>query len=151
MIKFKVNIIIGSRTETVAEALIKPSNFPCWETDLKRYVVVKGVPGEIGCVALLFFSKKGSSYMMEEELVHCNPGRSYVSILTGTTLEARVETILIPSGEETLMTFIWSGRGKTLLLKLLLPFMRGRMIRQTEVELDKFRKLVEAKGSDFNC
>lgn len=151
MIKFKVNIIISSRSETVAEALIKPSNFPCWETDLKRYVVVKGVPGETGCVALLFFSKKGSSYMMEEELVHCNPGRSYVSILTGTTLEARVETILIPSGEETLMTLIWAGRGKTFLLKLLLPFMRGRMIRQTEVELDKFRKLVEAKGSDFNC
>ncbi len=151
MIKFKVNVIISCRSEIVAEALIKPSNFPCWETDLKKYIVVKGVPGEAGCVALLFFSKKGSSYMMEEELVHCNPGRSYVSILTGTALEARVETILIPSGEETLMTLIWSGKGKTLLLKLLLPFMRSRMIRQTEIELDKFRKLVEAKGSDFNC
>jgi hypothetical protein len=151
MIKFKVNVIISCRSEIVAEALIKPSNFPCWETDLKKYIVVKGVPGEIGCVALLFFSKKGNSYMMEEELVHCNPGRSYVSILTGTTLEARVETILIPSGEETLMTLIWSGTGKTPLLKLLLPFMRSRMIRQTELELDKFRKLAETKGSDFNC
>ena len=55
-----------------------------------------------------FFSNNRNSYMMEEELVHCNPGRNYVSILKGTTLEARVETILIPSGEETLMTLIWS-------------------------------------------
>jgi len=151
MVKFKVNIIITSRVEVVAEALIRPENYPCWETDLKKYVVVKGVPGEIGCVALLFFVKNGSSYMMEEELVHCNPGRSYVSILTGASLDARVETILIPSGDDTMMTLIWSGEGKTLLLKLLLPFMRGRMIRRTEAELDRFRKLVETKGSDFSC
>jgi len=151
MVKFKVNIIISRRIEVVAEALINPVNFTYWETDLKRYVVVKGVPGVTGCTALLFFSNNRNSYMMEEELVHCNPGRNYVSILKGTTLEARVETMLIPSGEETLMTLIWSGKGKTFPVRLILPFMRGRMIRQAEAELDKFRKLVETKGVDFSC
>lgn len=150
MIKFKVNTIINCSPEIVAEALTRPDNFTYWETDLKKYAVVKGVPGEKGCVALLFFSKNGRSYMMEEELVHSSPGRSYASILTGTAIEARIDTILIPSGDDTLMTLIWSGEGRTFLLKLLLPFMRGRMIRQTERELNTFKKLIETVGSDFS-
>jgi hypothetical protein len=87
--------------------------------------------------------------MMEEELVYCSPGKTYVSLITGTTLESRVETILVHAGDKTEMTLIWSGEGRTLLAKILLPFMRGRMIRQTERELDTFKKLVETKGADF--
>jgi hypothetical protein len=48
------------------------------------------------------------------------------------------------------MTLIWSGKGN-FPVRLILPFMRGRMIRQAEAELDKFRKLVETKGGDFSC
>lgn len=150
MTKFKVSIIINRSPDVVNEALLKPSNLPYWEAYLQRFVMVKGEPGEKGSVALLFFSRKGNSYMMEEELICSEPGKRYVSQLTGTTLSAIVETVLVPAGDGTEMTLNWSGRGKTFLLKLLIPLMKRKLMSHTEKELETFKGLVETRGSDFS-
>jgi hypothetical protein len=44
----------------------------------------------------------------------------------------------------------WSGKGKLLLLKLLFPFMRKKLITQAKAELERFKELVEIYGVDFS-
>jgi len=48
------------------------------------------------------------------------------------------------------MDFTWSGKGKSLLLKLLLPLMSRRIMQETQTELEKFKELVETYGVDFS-
>lgn len=151
MINFTVSITIKAPVETIAGALANPDNFPFWQKYLERFEVIRGMPGrtEAGSIGLLHYSDKGKSYTMEDRLLYCEPGKKYVSQVTSDFIEARVETTLATCGNKTEMILTWSGKGRILILKLLLPFLRGRMIRQSQTELETFRQLVETRGSDF--
>lgn len=150
MTTFEINIIINQPIEIVNKALMIPTNFPFWQTDLDRFEVVKGKPGEIGSVGLLHYTQKGRTYILEDKLMNCDPGKKYVSHVTGEAIFAKVETNLNALGNKTEMILKWSGKGKLFILKLLLPFFRRKMIKQTRKELELFKKLVETCGADFN-
>ena len=69
---------------------------------------------------------------MEDKLLYCEPGEKYISQVTGDVITAQVETTLHSLGNETEMKVIWTGKGKILFLKLLLPLLRGKMIKQSK-------------------
>lgn len=147
--KFKVSTIIEKPVDVVVGALMNPDNLPYWTTDLVRFEVVSGKAGEAGAVGRLHYMQNGRSYIMEDKMIYCEPGKKYVSRVSGDVIEAQVETLLNAIGGKTEMTVTWSGKGKILLLKLFMPLLKGTMIRQSQMELDKFKRLVESKGSDF--
>ncbi len=147
---FQVSIIINKPVSIVSKALMNPDNFPYWQTDLEKFEVIKKAPGEVGSIARLHYLQKGRSYIMEDELIYCEPKRKYVSQVTGEALSAQVETTLRPIDNKTEMNLKWLGKGKVFILKLLLPFLRRRMIKQSKEELKIFKKLVETRGTDFN-
>jgi len=148
--RFKVSIVINQPIDVVVKALMNSENFPYWMTDLEKFEVINGKPGEVGSTGRLHYSQKGRSYVMEDKLIYSEPGGKYVSRVTGDTLVAQVETLLHASGNVTEMNIIWSGKGKIFILKLLLPLLRGKMIRQSKAELETFKILVETKGSNFS-
>jgi hypothetical protein len=150
MTKFKISTTINKPADIVAKALDAPENFPYWQTNLERFEIIEGGPNEVGSLARLHYSQKGRSYIMEDTLIYCEPGKKYVSRVTGDALTAEVVTTLRPIGNETQMSLEWSGRGKMFLLRLLLPFLRGRMAKQGKQELETFRQLVETRGFDFS-
>ncbi|MFH1049365.1 MAG: hypothetical protein V1779_00380 [bacterium] len=149
MTTFKVNTIINQPSEIVVQALMNPDNFPFWTTDLEKFEVISGKPGEVGSIGILHYSQKGRPYTMEDKLIYCIPGKKYISEVNGDVIFAHVETTLLSSGNTTEMSIVWSGKGKPLFLKLLLPFVRKKMIKQSKSELEKFKNLVETKGVDF--
>ena len=148
--KFKVSTTIEKPVGIVVGALMNPDNFPYWTTDLVRFEVVSGKAGEAGSVGRLHYMQNGRSYIMEDRMIYCEPEKKYVSQVSGDVIEAKVETLLNPIGDKTEMTVTWEGKGKILFLKLFLPLMKGTMIRQSRMELEKFKKLVEEKGSNFS-
>ena len=150
MTRFSVHIFIHQPVGVVCDALMNPDNFPFWTTDLERFEVINGEPGEVGAVGLLHYSQRGQSYVMRDTLIACEPGKRYISRVSGDAITALVETTLNPKNNGTEMTITWSGKGEILLLKLLLPLLRGRMIRQAEAELQTFKTLVETKGTRFS-
>ncbi len=150
MTEFEVSIVINKPIEIVVDALMNPDNFVHWQTDLVKFEVIERKPGEVGSIAHLHYSQKGRSYIMEDKMIYCEPGKKYVSEVSGDVITAKVETTLQPMGEKTKINLQWSGKGKIFLLKLLLPLIKGKMIRQSEKELETFKHLVETRGSDFS-
>ena len=146
---FSVGVWIDRPVEVVVAALMDPDNHPYWTTDLRKFEVIEGRPGEIGSIGRLHYSQKGRSYVLEDRLISSEPGKKYVSQVTGDAIAAIVETLLDPSGSGTRMSVTWSGRGKSFALKVLLPFLRGKMVRQSQAELAKFKELVEIRGARF--
>lgn len=133
----------------MVKAFGNPENHTYWTTDLERFESVKGGPEEVGSVALLHYVQKGRKYTMEDKLIYCDPGEKYVSQVTGDTIVAEVETSLSPLDSKTEVCLKWSGRGKTCLLKVLLPLLRSKVKALAKRDLEKFRVLVEARGSNF--
>jgi len=150
MVYFQTSITINRPVDIVIQALMNPDNFPFWQTDLDRFEVINRKPGDVGSVGILHYSRKGNLYKMEDKLIYCEPGRKYISQITGNALTARVETILHTDDNKTEMVLKWSGKGEILLLKILLPFMKQKMIRRSTEELERFKLLVETKGSNFS-
>lgn len=74
----------------------------------------------------------------------------YVSQVLGEALIVHVETTFQSLKNGTKMDFTWSGKGKSLLLKLLIPLIRRRIMQETQTELEKFKELVETYGVDFS-
>ncbi len=129
---------------------MNPENFPYWQTDLKRFEVVEGGPNQVGSLGRLHYSRKGRPYIMEDKLTACEPGKKYVSEVTGDALSAEVETSLESLGDKTKMSLRWSGTARTFPLRLLLPFLRGKIAKQAKKELETFKSLVETRGCDFS-
>jgi uncharacterized membrane protein len=149
MTRFEISVTINKPIDIVTQALNNADNFPYWQTDLERFEVVNGGPDQEGSIGRLHYSQKGRSYIMEDRLIHCEPGRKYVSEVEGDAIFARVETTLQPLDNKTRMNLRWSGRGKIFFLKLFLPFFRGKMVMQAKKELETFKQLVEERGANF--
>ncbi len=149
MTEFVASTIINQPVNVVVEALMNPDNFPYWTTYLEKFEIIKGEPGEVGSIGRLSYLQNGRSYVMEDKLIYSDPGKKYVSEVTGDVLTATVETTLKSKDNKTEMKIRWSGKGNTFILKLLLPLLRFKMIKQSKKELVTFKKLVESKGADF--
>jgi hypothetical protein len=147
---FQISIEIDNPPEVVVKALTNPNNHPFWTTDLDKFEVIKGGPEEVGSVAHLHFSQKGRSYIMEEKLVYCEPGRKYISQVTGDTLVAEVETLIHDLGDRSRIILNWKGRGKNLFLRLSLPLFQKRIRNLALEDIKTFKKLVEERGDIFH-
>jgi uncharacterized protein YndB with AHSA1/START domain len=149
MVRFSVSVDIARPPGDVVEALMRPENAPLWNRGLREFEVVERRPGEVGSVGRLHYVEGGSEHVMEDVMLEADPGRRYVSRVSGPAVVARVETRLEPIEGGTRVTIAWDGSGRRGLVRLLLPLMRGRMRRQAGEELTTFRDLLEARGPDF--
>ena len=149
MTEFKIDININQPPNIVDQALIEPGNAVQWTTDLERFEVVKGKPGEIGAIAQLHYYQKGRSYILGDVLEYSDPEKRYVSRVSGGGMNVRVETIINPAADGTEMTMSWSGTSDKFLIRMLLPFLRCIIIRRARADLEKFRCLVETHGVLF--
>ena len=147
--EFKISINIDQPAEIVNQALIEPENALQWTSDLEKFEVVKGEPGLTGSIAHLHYRQGGRSYIMEDVLEYAEPGRRYVSRVSGGGMVARVETTIEPSASRTELTVFWSGTSKSIIAKLFFPFLRGMMIRRARSDLETFKNLVETHGVHF--
>lgn len=112
MVKFEISTVINQPIDVISKALSNPENHVYWTTNLEKFEVIKGAPNEVGSVARLHYLENGRSYIMEDKLIYCDPGKKYISEVTGEVLTARVETTLHSLGNNTEMTLNWSGKGK---------------------------------------
>jgi uncharacterized protein YndB with AHSA1/START domain len=140
------SITIDRPPEAVAAVLIDADKAVLWNTDLQEFEVLAEKPGLVGSKARLHYVQDGKPYVMEDELLEVEPNRRYLSRVTGDALEAEVETRLVPENEGTKVTIRWSGAGKPLLLRLLLPLMRRSIARGVQTDLAKLKAVVEADG-----
>jgi hypothetical protein len=148
--RFEIETQIECPVSRVVEAMTNPENFRYWMSYLDKFEALEGTPMEAGALARLHYSRRGRTYVMEDKLVHCEPGKKYVSEVSGDAIAARIETVLEQDEDKTLYRISWSGKAQSFPMCILLPLFRRNLIKQSEQELEKFKQLVEERGSDFS-
>ena len=146
----ELSIDINQPPWIVAEAFLDPENHVYWTTDLERFEVVSSEPGYVGSVARLHYRQGDRRYVLEDVLEEYIPNEYFRSRVTGGGLIAAVETRLVATNGGTQVRLRWSGRGTTLLTRLILPLMRRRIAREALKEFETFKRLIESRGPHFS-
>jgi uncharacterized protein YndB with AHSA1/START domain len=146
----KLTVEIARPPELVAAALLDPDNAVHWMADLERFEVISGGPGVPGSVAHLHYIQKGRPYVLKDVLEEMVPDEYFRSRVEGDGLEARVETWLRATEDGTEVTLRWAGKGTRLITWLVLPFMRGAILRRSQEDFHRFKDLVETRGAHFS-
>jgi uncharacterized protein YndB with AHSA1/START domain len=139
------SIVIDRPPEEVSRVILDPEKAVLWTTDLERFEVLSQTMGLVGSRARLHYLQKGKRYVMEEVLLAVDPNRRYLSKVSGDAIEAEVETTLVPTNGGTQVTVRWTGSGRPLLLRMVIPLMRRSIARQSLVDLLKLKGLVESR------
>ena len=150
MVEFEAHTFIHKPVEIVVRAFLNPENMLYYTTDLVKYEVISGGADIAGSVMHLYYKNKGRTYKMEDTLEFCEPGKKYISTVSGEALKARVEINFTAEQGGTLMSLSWSGKGKVIFLKFFLRLLLGKIKRQALAELEKFAEMVETTGVDFS-
>lgn len=139
------SITINRPPHEVAQTLMDADKAVLWTSDLIRFEVLARPPGLVGSKALLHYKQGSREYVMKDEMLEYEPNRRFLSRVTGEAIEAEVETTLSPTNGGTQVIVRWSGSGKPLIVRLLLPFMLRSIARQAYGDLMKLKALVESE------
>jgi hypothetical protein len=143
-VKFDVAVRIRASADAVAAILNDADKAPLWEQNLERMEVVRGGPNEVGALARMHYVENGRAYVMEDELLECEPDRRWRSRVWGNGMQAVVETTLVEVGDETDILMVWQGGPDALLGRLLMPLLKPAIRRRARAELEALKGLVEA-------
>ena len=141
----QISIKIDRPPEDIAAVLLDAEKAVLWTSNLEKFEVLASPPGLVGSKARLHYKEGNKRYVMEDELLEVEPNRRFLSRVIGDAIEAEVETILRPINGSTQVNVRWSGSGKPLFLRLLLPFMRRSIAHQAHKDLMKLKALVESE------
>ncbi len=93
MVEVRASVDIAAPVDAVVGVLLDATRAPLWTDGLERFEVVRGVPGEAGCVGRATYRGSfGRTVVMTDTLELANPGRFYRSTVSGGGITAVVET-----------------------------------------------------------
>lgn len=125
--------------------LADPELAPLWQRHLVRMEVVRGHANQVGAVARLHYEERGRSYVMQDELVECEPNRRWRSRVSGNGLSAVVETRLSHAGSGTEVSLTWTGRPDRWLARLVFPLFARALRRGVDADLEALERCVEQR------
>jgi len=122
-----------------------PDNLPRWITGLQRIEQISGEPGAVGSVAKHVYLEKGRIIEMIETVTAHEPEKHFTGELETEGMQCTIRVDFVDKGDSTLMRFRSDFRSQGLLMKLMMPFMKGQIRARQEGDMQKFKALVEGR------
>lgn len=122
-----------------------PENLPRWLTGLQRIEHVSGTPGEVGSISKHVYLEKGRIIEMVETVTAHEPEKHFAGELETGGMQCRIYVDFVDQGDSTLMRLRSDFRSQSLMMKLMMPFMKGHIRERQEGDLKKFKALVEKR------
>ena len=141
---FDHEILIHKPLDEVYAAFDNPENMPRWLTGLQRTEQISGEPGQVGSVSKQIYLERGRIVEMIETITAHEPGRSFAGTLEAPGMKGTLRVAFEDRGDSTVLRFSGDFKGCSLIMRLLMPFMRGSINRRQVGDLETFKRLVEA-------
>jgi len=120
-----------------------PDNLPRWISGLQRIEQIEGAPGEVGSVSKHIYLEKGRIVEMIETITAHEPERHFEGELETTGMKCTIQVDFVDRGDSTLMRFRCDFHSQGLMMKLMMPFMKGHIRERQSGDMQRFKRLVE--------
>ena len=141
---FVHTIEIEKPLKEVYRALKDPENLPRWLKGLQRTEQISGKPGEVGSVTKQIYLERGRTVEMIETITKYEPEKFFEGHLEGPGMNAKLRVEFQDMGEKTAMTFMGDFEPCSLMMRFMMPFMKGAISKRQSGDLETFKRLVEA-------
>ena len=128
----------------VYAAFNNPENMPRWLGGLQRTEQISGSPGEVGSVTRQIYLERGRTVEMIETITAHEPERFFEGTLEGPGMEGTLRVEFEDRGERTGMRFSGEFEPCSLMMRLMMPFIKGSIRDRQMGDLKTFKRLVEA-------
>jgi hypothetical protein len=146
--KLSHEILLPASPKQVADILGSEEDASEWQDGLVKMETVRGAHNEVGALARLHYVENGRSYMMQDELLECEPDRRWRSRVSGNGMTIVVDTMLEDADGGTLLSMSWDGRPDAVWARVLFPLARPTIRRHLEADLESLRELVASRSRD---
>ena len=137
-------IEIDKPLKDVYAAFRDPDNLPRWLEGLQRTEQISGQPGEVGSVVKQIYLERGRIVEMIETITAHESERLFAGTLEAPGMSSTLRVAFEDRGQRTGMRFSGDFEGCTLIMKLMMPFMRAAVVKRQAADLQTFKRLVEA-------
>jgi len=141
---FEHEIEIDQPLKEVYRAFKDPDNLPRWLEGLQRTEQVSGEPGEVGSVTRQIYLERGRTVEMIETITAHEPERFFAGALEGPGMRGDLRVDFVDRGETTGMRFSGDIKPCSLMMRLMMPLMKGSIRNRQMNDLKRFKGLVEA-------
>ncbi|MCA9656794.1 MAG: SRPBCC family protein [Myxococcales bacterium] len=146
--RVEATVLIPAPREVVVDVLNAAEDAPRWQRGLERMEVVEGEAGVPGARARLHYRERGRAYVMEDELLECEPGRRWLSRVSGNGMTIRVETQLRDVDGGTELALVWDGAPDARVARALFWLLRPSVRRGMRADLERLAALAASRASD---
>ena len=145
MTQFKNDITITRPVSEVFAAFNDLDRLPQWLTGLARVETISGTPGEAGYEANYIFEERGKEVPFHEVVTHMHQNESFTYVIQNHLLTMENTTRLEAQGDHTHVQTISQVKGKSFMIRLMMPLIKGSMRKRAQGDYEKFKAMLEKK------
>ncbi len=143
MISYTTTTEIEKPIDQVYALLSDETKVNLWIKGLVKLETINGIPGQVGFQGKYTFYENNRTVIFYEEITAVEPGRSFSAQMDSDGLTMEGHTLLEDLGGSTRLGVQQKVKGKSLFMKLMLPFLKGMMRKRQEEDFIRFKQLAE--------
>lgn len=142
--KFQLELTINKPQSDVWNAFTDHKNTNKWQASLISVELLEGISGQSGAVSKLTYEEGGRQFSLVEKIIHRDePGHFEVLYENKFTDNPMQNTFMAQGEDKTLWIVDAQFKFKTVLMKIIGPFMKKNFISRTQRDMDRFKEFME--------
>lgn len=140
----ELSIEVERPLKDVYAAFNNPDNLPRWLSGLQRTEPISGRPGEVGSKTRQIYLERGRIVELVETITAHEPMKRLSNELEGPGMLCAIHVEFVDRGDRTLVLARTELRSRSLMMSLMLPFLRSSVRKRQTADLERFKERLEA-------
>jgi len=142
--KFKLELTINKSRNEVWKTFNNPGNISKWQPSLTRFELLSGTQGQPGAVSKLTYEEGGREFSLVEKVIYQEEPHRLDAVYENEFTDNPMRNTFIEQAEnQTLWMVEMEFKFKTIMMKLLGPFLKKNFVRRTQRDMERFKEFVE--------
>jgi uncharacterized membrane protein len=141
----KVTVTVNAPVEKVWNDFMNPDNLKHWLTGFVSIEHMSGVIGNPGSTSKMKFIERGKEMQIIEKVLQVKPMQQYSFNMQHESVDNLVDVRFVSIGQLTEIIQAVQFSPKGILMKLIMPLMKGAMKKRMTDDLKKLKEFIESK------
>lgn len=143
--KFKLELTINKSRNEVWKTFDHPENISKWQPSLTKFELLSGTQGQPGVVSKLTYEEGGREFSLIEKVTYREEPHRLDGVYENEFTDNPMRNTFIEQTEnQTLWVVEMEFKFKTIMMKLLGPFLKKNFVRRTQRDMERFKEFVES-------